>query len=348
MKKNKLWNTWIDVTKICLGTMTWGHQNTELDAHNQLDYAILEAWINFIDTAEVYAIPPSPDTSWLTEKYIGTWFAKNPWIRESIILASKFVGPWMDWIRNGRGLHAPDMRAAVEGSLERLQTDYIDLYQLHWPQRSVNKMGKMNYESSMHSSLDHEEDHIVSLLRAFEELQKEWKVKYNETPWGTMKFLELARKHNLPEIQTVQNPYSLLNRQYEVGWAEISLFEWVGLLAYSPLAGWVLTWKYNNGQMPKGSRYETWGSARQKQNLNDRALSFVESLQNIADKVGISVTQLSLAWVNQKEYVHGNIIGATTLEQLKEDIDSINIRLWDETLHEIDSIFSQNPNPATY
>ncbi|NDK10123.1 aldo/keto reductase [Candidatus Gracilibacteria bacterium] len=352
MKKNKLGNTGIDVTKICLGTMTWGHQNTELDAHNQLDYAILEAGINFIDTAEVYAIPPSPDTSGLTEKYIGTWFAKNPGIRESIILASKFVGPGMDWIRNGRGLHAPDMRAAVEGSLERLQTDYIDLYQLHWPQRSVNKMGKMNYESSMHSSLDHEEDHIVSLLRAFEELQKEGKVKYlglsNETPWGTMKFLELARKHNLPEIQTVQNPYSLLNRQYEVGGAEISLFEGVGLLAYSPLAGGVLTGKYNNGQMPKGSRYETWGSARQKQNLNDRALSFVESLQNIADKVGISVTQLSLAWVNQKEYVHGNIIGATTLEQLKEDIDSINIRLGDETLHEIDSIFSQNPNPATY
>jgi aryl-alcohol dehydrogenase-like predicted oxidoreductase len=332
--------------------MTWGYQNTEIDAHQQLDYAIKEWQINFIDTAELYAIPPMKETQWLTETYIGTWFSKNPWIREKIILASKMVWPGMSYLREWKGLIPSDMREAVEGSLRRLQTESINLYQLHWPQRTVNKMGKMNYQESMFTSKLQEEEHIVEILKAFDTLRQEWKVRFlglsNETPWGVMKFLELARKYNLPEIQTVQNPYSLMQRQYEVGLAEVSMYENVGLLAYSPLAGGVLSWKYKNGEMPEWSRYALWGKARQPQNLNFRSLKFVENMEKVAKKAGISVTQLALAWVSDREFVHSNIIGATTMEQLREDIDSANIMLSKEIRDEIDNIFSQSPNPATF
>jgi aryl-alcohol dehydrogenase-like predicted oxidoreductase len=332
--------------------MTWGYQNDEKDAHQQLDYAIKERGINFIDTAELYAVPPMEDTQGLTEKYIGTWFQKNPDMRSKVILASKMVGIWMPWIRNGKWLIAEDMEAAVNKSLERLQTDYIDLYQLHWPQRAINKMWKMNYEETMFTSLEQEETHILWILKAFQELQKQWKLKFlwlsNETPWGTMKFLELARKHNLPEIQTVQNPYSLMNRQYEVGMAEVSMYENVWCLAYSPLAWWVLTGKYQKGAMPEWSRYSLWWTSRQPQNLNARSLQFVQDLEVIAQKAWISVTQLSLAWVNDRQFVHSNIIGATTIEQLKENIDSADIRLSEETIKDINEIFFNSPNPATF
>ena len=243
MKKNKLWNTWLEVTEICLWTMTWGYQNTEEEAHEQLDYAIKEAWINFIDTAELYAIPPMKETQWLTEKYIWTWMAKNQELRSEIIIASKMAGIWLPWIRDGKWLIAEDMEEAVNGSLERMQTTYIDLYQLHWPQRQVNKFGKMNYDDNMFTSKQEEEDHILAILQAFEALRKQGKVKFlglsNETPWGIMKFLEIAEKHNLPKIQTNQNAYSLVQRQYEVWLSEVSLFENIGLLAYSPLAWWI-------------------------------------------------------------------------------------------------------------
>lgn len=332
--------------------MTWGYQNDEKDAHEQLDYAIKQAGINFIDTAELYAIPPMQETQWLTESYIGTWFAKNPAVREKIIIASKMAGIGIPWVRGWEGLIAAKMAEAVEGSLERLQIDYIDLYQLHWPQRSVNKFGKMNYDVSMFTSREEEQHHIIEILQAFQKLQQQGKVKYlglsNETPWGTMKFLELARKYNLPEIQTIQNPYSLMQRQYEVGLSEISLYEWVGLLAYSPLAGWVLTWKYQGWAMPKGSRYELWGAERQPQNLNARSLDFVSKLQEIANDEWITLAQLALAWVNAQAFVHSNIIGATSLEQLKEDIASADITLSDTTHTCIDALFSQNPNPATF
>ena len=353
MQTKKLGNTGIDVTKICLGTMTWGYQNSEEDAHEQLDYAIKDAWVNFIDTAELYAIPPMKETCWLTEKYIGTWLAKNPWIRENIILAGKFVGPGIEWIRNWEGLNPTKMSEAIDGSLERMGTHYMDLYHLHWPQRLVNKMGKMNYHESMYTtSRDEQEAHIIDILRAFEKEQKAWKVKYlwlsNETPWGTMKFLEIARREWLPEVQTVQNPYSLMQRQYEVGLAEISLFEWVGCLTYSPLAGWVLTWKYKNWVLPEGSRYALWGKSRQAQNLNARSLKFVDNMEKIARKMWISVTTLALAWVNDRDFVHSNIIWATTLEQLRENIASAEVIIPEEIRREIDNVFAQSPNPATF
>lgn len=263
------------------------------------------------------------------------------------------VGPTnATWIRGGEGLNPEKMSEAIEGSLQRLQTEYIDLYQLHWPQRQVNKMGKMNWDESMFTSKQEEETHIVAILKAFEKQQKAGKVRFlglsNETPWGTMKFLEIARREGLPEIQTVQNPYSLMQRQYEVGMAEISMYEGVGLLAYSPLAGGVLSGKYKDGVLPEGTRYALWGAQRQPQNLNTRSLQFVDDMEKIAQKIGISVTQLALAWVNDRDFVHSNIIGATTLEQLKEDISSAEIVLSPEIRKEIDNVFSQSPNPATF
>lgn len=352
MKKNKLWSTGLEVTKICLWTMTWGFQNTEEQAHEQLDYAIKEAGINFIDTAELYAVPPMEETQWLTEKYIWTWLSKNKDLRKNIIIWSKMCGIWLPWIRWWKWLVASDMEEAVNSSLERLQTDYIDLYQLHWPQRQVNKFWIMNYDESMYTSKEQEEKYILDMLRAFKKLQKEWKVRHlwlsNETPWWTMKFLQIAEKYNLPKIQTIQNPYSIIQRQYEVWLSEVSLYENIGLLAYSPLAWWVLSWKYQDWKMPKWSRYEMWGKERQAQNLSNRTIRYVWDLKLIADKLGLSLVQLSLAWVNSRWFVHSNIIWATTMEQLKEDISSADIVLDKKTINEIDKLFSYNPNPATF
>lgn len=259
---------------------------------------------------------------------------------------------WIPWIREGKWLIAKDMEAAVNGSLERMQTDYIDLYQFHRPQRPVNKFWKMNYSEDMVTQKEAEEEHILTLLQAFDALKKQWKVKFlwlsNETPWGVMKFLEIAEKHNLPKIQTIQNAYSLIQRQYEVWLSEVSMFENVWLLAYSPLAWGILTGKYQDWNMPKGSRYEMWGRERQAQNLNERALAFVDDLQKIADKIWVSVSVISLAWVNSRGFVNSNIIGATTMEQLKEDISSVDVILEQDVLDEIDALFTKNPNPATF
>jgi len=352
MQYKQLGNTDIQVSKICLWTMTWGSQNTEIEAHEQLDYTFNETDINFMDTAEVYAIPPNPDTQWLTEAYIWNWFIKNPRKRKNIILATKMVWRWMDWIRNGKWLIPDDMSVAIDGSLQRLQTDYIDLYQLHWPQRQTNFFGKMNWDEAMKWDKQQIEKEIYDTLKAFETLRKQGKVKYlwlsNETPWGIMKFLEVARKHGLPEIQTVQNPYSLMQRQYDSGMSEISTYEWVGLLGYSPLAGWVLTGKYQWWAMPEWSRYALWWAARMPQNLNERSLKFVDDMQTIADKAGISLAELSVSWVNDRDFVHSNIIGATNMKQLKENIWAADIILSPEIRQEIDDVFSKSPNPATF
>lgn len=210
----------------------------------------------------------------------------------------------------------------------------------------------MNWDESMAWDKSEIEEHIHNVLKAFDDLRKQGKVKYlglsNENPWGIMKFLEIARKYNLPEIQTVQNPYSLMQRQYDSGMSEISTYEWVGLLWYSPLAWWVLTGKYKGGAMPKGSRYELWGMARQWQNLNARSLEFVDSMEVIANKAEISLAELSISWVNDRGFVNSNIIGATTMEQLKENIWAADIILSPETRKEIDEVFSKSPNPATY
>ena len=352
MKKNFLWNTWLEVTELCLGTMTWGNQNTEIEAHEQLDYAIKEAGINFLDTAEVYPIAPSEETQGLTETYIWTWLAKNAELRSDIIIASKMVWPGLPWMRWGTGIIPSKMEEAVNGSLQRLQTDYIDLYQIHWPQRAVNKFGKMNYDEEMVTDKTEEEEHILEVLRAFEALRKQGKVKFlwlsNETSWWTMKFLEIARKHNLPEVQTIQNPYSIVQRQFDASLTEVSVYENIGLLAYAPLAWWVLTWKYRGWLLPKGSRFAEWGKERYGQYWNERVFESVEQLGKIADEAWLNLTQISLAWVNSKKFVHSNIIWATTVDQLKEDIASTEIILKEDTMKQIDALFTNIPNGATY
>jgi aryl-alcohol dehydrogenase-like predicted oxidoreductase len=335
--------------------MNWGYQNTEAEAHEQLDYSISRG-INFIDTAEMYAVPPDPKTCYLTETYIGNWIEKRG-KRDDFILATKIAGsvknnPWIKHVREGRWIAWEEISLALEWSLGRLKTDYIDLYQLHWPQRKVPIRWRLNFNESMLESREEIEENIFDVLTALKKEIDAGKIRYiglsNETPWGVMKFLEIARKYNLPEIQTVQNAYSLIRREYESGLAEISTYEGVWLLAYSPLAGGVLTWKYLNDQMPEKARYTLWGKIRMPQNFNHRTMKATENYQKIAKKLGISVTQLALSWVSDRDFVHSNIIGATTMEQLREDIDSAEIILSKEIRDEIDNIFSQAPNPACY
>lgn len=350
MEKRTLGETDLKVTTICLGTMTWGHQNTEEEAHEQLDYALNEGGINFIDTAEVYAVPPQPDTQGFTETYIGNWLEKSG-KRDEIIIATKMVSKGVPWIRDGRGLVKDDIKEAIEGSLKRLKTDYIDLYQLHWPQRDVAKFGKLHYDESMYKGFENAEDEILEMLKGLDEAIKEGKIKHfglsNETPWGTMKFIQLAEKHNLPKVQSIQNPYSLVQRSYDNGMSEVSMQENVGLLAYSPLAGGVLSGKYLNGALPEGARYSTWGKDRMPQYQFGRVEEAVKEYKKIADKLSISLTKLSLAFVTQRGFVTSNIIGATKMDQLKECIESADITLSEETLKEIDDVFNMYPNPAT-
>ena len=351
MEKRTVGRTDLEVTKICLGTMTWGYQNTEEEAHEQLDYAIEEAGINIIDTAEVYAVPPSEDTYGKTETYIGNWLEKRG-KRDDLIIASKIAGRGRNYIRGGEGFTAEGIKAAIDGSLKRLKTDYIDIYQLHWPQRSVPVWGKLNYEEVMFDTSSEDEAHFVEILEALKEIQDAGKIKYaglsNETPWGTMKYLHLADKYGLPRMQTIQNAYSLVRREYEIGLAEISMQEDIGLLAYSPLAGGMLSGKYLNGAKPEGARYSTWGADRMPQYQQDKVGQSVQELKDIADELGISLTQLSLAFVNDRGFVTSNIIGATTMEQLKECISSADITLSEETMDKINKQFHRNPNPSTF
>lgn len=348
MEYRKLGKTNLNVSKICLGTMTWGQQNTETEAHQQLDYALTQG-INFIDTAELYAVPTTAETQGETERYIGSWLRKRT-DRDQLVLATKMAGRGVDWIRNGAGLTPSDVRKAVEDSLQRLQTDYIDLYQLHWPQRSVPLWGKMNYRESMYAEGAAEQ--IEAILQALSELQKEGKIREvglsNETSWGLMKYLQLAEAKGLPRVQSVQNAYSLLRREYETGLAEISMNEQVGLLAYSPLSGGILSGKYRNGVFPKGARFSTWGQDRMEYYFNKRSHALIEELYTLANELNLSLVQMSLAFVNDRGFVTSNIIGATSMEQLKECIGSAEVKLTAETYDRLDALFTQYPNPGTY
>lgn len=345
MLYRKLGNTNIDVSVICLGTMTWGEQNTLAQAHEQLDYS-LERGVNFIDTAEMYPVPPKEDTYTRTEQIIGSW-QKLKTDREKIILATKIAGPadWLSYIRNGNNrLDKKNIKAACEASLKRLNTDYIDLYQLHWPNRNTNYFGSLGFQ------YNENEDFIPlsETLLALEELQKEGKIKHiglsNETPWGVMKYLQEAEKNGLPRIQSIQNPYNFLNRTYEIGLAEISIREKVGLLAYSPLAFGVLSGKYLNGQKPANSRLTLFD--RFTRYTTPKAEQAVEKYVQIANDLGITPAQLALAFVNGRDFVTSNIIGATTMEQLKENIDSINIELSNETIAKIEKVHQIITNPC--
>ena len=341
MKYKKLSNTELDVSLLCLGTMTYGEQNSEKEAHEQLDYSIAHG-INFIDTAEMYAIPPKEETQGTTEEIIGTWLSRRK-DRDKIVLATKVAGPGMEYLRGGSRLSRKHIMQAADDSLKRLQTDYIDLYQVHWPERKSNFFGRLGYEYSDEMGVSIEET-----LEAMSDLVKSGKVKYigisNETPWGTNMYLQLAKDAGYEKIISIQNPYSLLNRIYEVGLAEISQHEGVGLLAYSPLGFGQLTGKYIN-KTDKNTRLGLYGDWFTRYS-NQNCLDAVREYSQIADKHNISLTHLALAFVNTRPFVTSNIIGATTMDQLKENIESINIDLNEEILEEVNAVHSNQPNPA--
>ena len=344
MKFKKLGNTDIDVSLICLGTMTWGTQNSEKDAFEQMDYS-LEHGINFFDTAEIYSVPPTADSYGKTEVMIGNWFEKRK-NREKIILASKVAGPRCDWIRSGENnYNEKNIGEAIDGSLKRLKTDYIDLYQLHWPERSTNCFGVREF------SVNEEEkewNDFESILQALDKYIKSGKIRHvglsNETPYGLSKYLELSKNKSLPRMMSVQNPYSLVNRTYEIGMSEISIRDKCGLLVYYPLAAGALSGKYRDGQMPKNSRqalFKGW-----ERMINPLAMKAYEEYYKLAREYNITMVQLAQAFVNSRPFVTSNIIGATTMEQLKENIESINIELTSEMMDKINLIHNNNPNPA--
>ena len=345
MKFKKLGNTTIDVSLICLGTMTWGEQNSQEEAFEQMDYA-LEKGVNFFDTAELYAVPPKSETFGKTEEIIGNWFI-NKKNRKKIILASKIAGPRCEWIRGGKNNYSErKIQEAIDGSLKRLKTDYIDLYQLHWPERTANFFGKLGYE---HDETEGEWNDFESILRALEKFIKQGKIRYigisNETPYGLSKYLEISLNKNLPRVMSVQNAYSLVNRTYEVGLAEISVREKSGLLAYSPLAAGYLSGKYMNNNMPKDSRMHLFGDMW-KRYQDPRAIKAYEEYNLLAKEIGVSLTELSLAFVNSRPFVTSNIIGATSMDQLKENIGSIEVELNKEIIDKINLIHKNNPNPS--
>tara|TARA_Y100000816_G_scaffold154988_2_gene110488 strand:- start:981 stop:2021 length:1041 start_codon:yes stop_codon:yes gene_type:complete len=345
MKYKKLGDTDIDVSLICLGTMTFGEQNTQEEGFQQMDYAV-ENGINFFDTAELYAIPPKEKTYGKTEEIIGNWFKKKK-NRKKIILASKIAGPGLKWIRGGGDQFSPEsIEEALNNSLLRLKTDYIDLYQLHWPERNTNYFGDLNYEHDEKEKKWNKFDIILKTLKKFID---QGKIRYiglsNETPWGFSKFLQIADEQKLPRIVSVQNPYSLVNRSYEVGMSEISIREKSGLLAYSPLAAGYLTGKYRNNKIPKNSRMDLFYENYPRYH-NQRTYDAVDEYFKIAQKNKMSLTQLSQAFVNSRDFVTSNIIGATTMKQLKENIGSINISLNQKIIEEINLIHENIPNPA--
>ena len=345
MKYKNLSNTDLKVSLICLGTMTWGEQNTLDEGFEQMDYSV-ERGINFFDTAELYAIPPKEKTYGKTEEIIGNWFEKRK-NRKKIILASKIAGPGLSWIRGGGAQYSEkSIETALNDSLKRLKTDYIDLYQLHWPERNTNYFGDLDYE---HKNNEKKWNSFESILRVLKKFTDQGKIRYiglsNETPWGFLKFLQIAKEENLPKVVSVQNPYNLINRTYEIGMSEISIRENAGLLAYSPLAVGYLTGKYRNKQVPKNSRLDLFYHNYPRYH-NERTYEAVDEYFKIAQKHKMTLTQLSLAFVNSRDFLTSNIIGATTMTQLKENIDSMDISLNQNIIEEINSVHENNPNPA--
>ena len=345
MRYTTLPNSNIKVSKICLGTMTYGKQNSELEGHLQMDYAF-ERGVNFFDTAELYSVPPRKETFGSTETIIGNWLEKRK-NRDKVIIASKVVGrSGMKWFRGKETrLSKEQITEALNGSLKRLKTDYVDLYQLHWPDRKANFFGKLGY--------NHEEESdtisIRNQLESLESLVKSGKVRYiglsNETPWGLMSFLSLAEKYNLPRIVSVQNPYSLLNRSYEVGLAEVSMREKCGLLAYSPLAFGMLTGKYDDGKSPDEARLTLFGDMFTRY-TKPKGRKVSKAFNELAENSGLSPTQMALSFVNSKKFVTSNIIGATNIEQLEENINSIDVELSEAVIEKINKIHNENPYPC--
>ncbi|MEM7618634.1 MAG: aldo/keto reductase [Pseudomonadota bacterium] len=350
MQFSKLGKTGIDVSRVCLGTMTWGRQNSEAEAHEQMDYAVTQD-VNFFDTAEIYAVPPLPETYGKTEEYIGTWFEKRG-KRDDIILASKIGGVGVPWIRGGEPITGKDIEPAIEGSLKRLKTDYIDLYQLHWPNRPFahfcrNHAGVLDYN---HNTPEVVEENLLDILHGLDKAIKAGKIRHaglsDDSPYGIVKYCELAKKHDLPRMQSIQNEFSLLNRSDDPYVAEACVLEEVSYLPWSPLATGMLSGKYLNGARPEGARWnyelEDGRSLDRDTEASNRA---VQEYMDVAKKHGLDVCQMALKFVDKQNFVTSTIIGATSMEQLKTDIDAFDIDLSDEVMADIDAVYRKYPIP---
>ena len=345
MEHRRLGRTDLQVSAICLGTMTWGEQNTEQEAHEQLDYA-LAAGVNFIDTAELYPVPPMAETYSRTEQYIGNWLTKRG-NRDRVILATKVAGrgEWVDYMRDGTVcLDRKNIETAINNSLKRLQTEYVDLYQLHWPDRKTNFFGRMGFEYDA----DDTSVPIEETLSVLNDIIKTGKVRHfglsNETPWGAMTFARLAEEKGWPRPVSIQNPYNLLNRTFEIGLSEIAHHEDMGLLAYSPLGFGVLSGKYLNGARPDGARLTLF--TRFDRYNSDNAVRATQAYVDIARKYGLDPAQMALAYVNSRSFLTSNIIGATNMAQLKDNIDSIGLKLDEMVIEDIEAVHKDIPNPC--
>ncbi len=346
MRYNLFGSTGFNISKVTLGTMTWGKQNTEAEGHEQMDFAV-EHGVNAFDTAELYAIPSSPETWGKTESIIGSWFQQTG-MRDKVFLASKIAGPlpFAQHIRNGNlGFSDSQIDEALGQSLDRLQTDYIDLYQLHWPERKVNCFGKRGIHTIKN---DPWEDNMLQVLHKMDSLMKAGTIRHwglsNETPWGVMRILHLADVHGLPRPVSIQNPYNLLSRGFEVGLAEVCLRENIAGFPYSPLAMGRLTRKYLDGTARPEARLNQFKQYTRYNNPN--AMAATEAYAEIARKHGLNFGQMALAFVNDRDFNQSNIIGATSIEQLKTNIESVDLVLNDEVLKEIEKVQQRWPDPS--
>ena len=345
MQYKRLGRTDIEVSLICLGTMTWGEQNTEAEAHEQLDYAV-DAGINFIDTAELYPVAPMEETQGRTEAYLGNWLNKRK-DRDKLIIASKVCASadWISYLRNGDAkLDRQNIEAALDASLKRLQTDYLDLYQLHWPERDTNYFGKQDYyHAPKKDGIPIEE--TLGVLNDFVQAGKIRQVGIsNETAWGTSEYLRVSDKKQFPRIVSIQNPYNLLNRSFEIGLSEFSHREDVGLLAYSPMAFGVLSGKYLNDANPEGARITLF--ERFSRYTNENGIACTAAYVNLAKESGLDPAQMALAFVNTRPFLTSNIIGATNMTQLKSNIASLDVNISKDVLREIENIHDKQPNPC--
>ncbi len=349
MKYTKLGSSDLQVSEVCLGSMTWGSQNTEQQAFEQIDYALGEG-INFIDTAELYAVPPKPDTCGLTEKYIGNWISKNPAKRKDIVLASKIAGAGLPWIRNGEDISGNSIKEALDRSLKNLQTDYIDLYQLHWPNRPNPHFGKHWPQTLDIQKIDvaKEREEHLQILTALDDCIKAGKIRHcglsDDTPWGINEYLRLAEIHNLPKMVSIQNEFNLLHLIDSPHLIETCVLNDVAYMPWSPLAGGALSGKYRNGAKPEGCR---WTIEQRNGIFRDTSQSHsaIEAYYDVAKRHNLSLTQMALAWVYQFRGVSSTIIGATSLEQLKEDIEAYKLVLSKQVLNDIDQVIQRYPVP---
>ncbi len=349
MKTIKLGSSDLQVSEVCLGSMTWGSQNTQEEAFQQIDYA-LDQGINFIDTAELYAVPPKPETYGLTEQYIGNWIANNPDKRKNIILASKIAGPGLPWIRDGGNITGKTVKEALNASLKRLQTDYLDLYQLHWPNRPQPHFSQHWPEDVNYAEInvEREKEEHLEILNALNDCVKEGKIRYcglsDDTPWGINEYLRLAEIYSLPKMVSIQNEFNLLHLTDSPHVIETCVLNNVAYMPWSPLAGGALSGKYRNGAKPANSR---WTMAQRNGIFRDTSQSHeaIEAYHGVAKRHGHSLTQMALAWVYQFNGVTSTIIGATSLEQLKEDIGAYHLELSEEVLNDISRVIKRYPVP---